>query len=59
MNVSFINEKKFLFQNKMHQMQDGFKEKIDEFKEKKSEIIQRYFTFVRDRMHLQQIELVD
>lgn len=43
----------------MHKMQDGFKEKIDEFKEKKSEIIQRYFTFIRDRMHLQPIELID
>jgi len=48
MNVSFINEKKFLFQNKMHQMQDGLKEKMDEFKEKKSELIQRWDEKSRD-----------
>lgn len=51
MNVSFINEKKFQFQNKMH----GLKDKIDEFKDEfKERLIQRYFNFTWDRTRVQQ-----
>ena len=56
MNVSFINEKKFLFQNKMHGLKDRIDEFKDDFKEKKSEIIQRYFTFFMWDSEMQQID---
>ena len=50
MNVSFINEKKFQFQNKMH----GLKDKIDEFKDEfKEKLIQRYFNLTSDRTRAQ------
>lgn len=55
MNVSFINEKKFLFQNKMHGLKDKIGEFKDEFKEKKSELIQRYIRF----MWKKKIEKID
>ena len=41
MNVSFLNEKKFMLQNKMHSFKDKMDEIKDEIKEKKSSLIQR------------------
>lgn len=56
MNVSYINEKKFLFQNKIYGLKDKIDEFKDDFNEKKSEFIQRYFTFLWNRPEIQQID---
>lgn len=48
MNVSFLNEKKFLLQNKMHSLKDKMDELKDELKEKKTGLIQRWEERSRD-----------
>lgn len=51
MNISFLNEKKFLLQNKMDRLKDKGKMLVENFEEKRHEFIQKWEDKSREFIH--------